>query len=168
VNWHLNAYFLNEVFINYKVLKLTVYNIINYNFNIIIKNLGLNLNNKDDSLLNLYYWRFLHINKDYIIKSVKNLIRIIILKLDLILHNGDNCYYIKFKEIISRKLNNLVNILEFIDYNILSPFKIKGLNNENYIFTITCRVNKYIWIYAIKFKFDIYDSIINYYNIILT
>ena len=91
-----------------------------------------------------------------------------ILRLDLILHNCDNCYYVKFKEIINWKLNNLINILEFIDCDILSPFKIKGLNNENYIFTITCRVNKCIWIYAIKFKFDIYDIIINYYNIILT
>ena len=84
------------------------------------------------------------------------------------MYNCDNCYYIKFKEIINRKPNNPVNILEFIDCDILSPFKIKGLNNENYIFTITCRASKYIWIYAIKFKSDIYDIIVNYYNMILT
>ena len=89
-------------------------------------------------------------------------------KLDLILHNCDNYYYIKFKEIINRKLNNPINILEFINCVILSPFKIKGLNNENYIFTITYRVNKCIWIYAIKFKSNIYNIRINYYNIILT
>ena len=89
-------------------------------------------------------------------------------KLDLILHNCDNYYYIKFKEIINRKLNNPINILEFINYYILCSFKIKGLNNENYIFTITCRVNKCIWIYAIKFKSNIYNIRINYYNIILT
>jgi hypothetical protein len=86
----------------------------------------------------------LYINKDYIIKSAKNLIKILILKLDLILHNCDNCYYTKFKEIINRKLNNPVNIFEFIDYDILSPFKIKGLKEENYIFIIICRINKYI------------------------
>jgi hypothetical protein len=86
----------------------------------------------------------LYINKDYIIKSAKNSIKILILKLDLILHNYDNCYYAKFKEIISRKLNNPVNILEFIDYNILSLFKIKRLKKENYIFIITYRVNKCI------------------------
>jgi len=106
----------------------------------------------------------LHINKDYIIKSTKNLIGILILKLDLILYNCDNCYYAKFKEIISRKLNNPVNILEFIDCNILGLFKIKGLKGENYIFTIICRVSKCVWIYAIKFKSDIYNIIINYYN----
>ena len=167
-NWHLNAYFLNKVFINYKVLEPIVYNTINYSSNIINKNPVLNFNNKDDSLLDLYYRRFLYINKDYIIKSAKNSIGIIIPKPNLILYNCDNCYYTKFKEIISRKPNNPINILEFIDCNILGPFKIKGLNNENYIFTITCRASKYIWIYAIKFKSDIYDIIINYYNIILT
>jgi hypothetical protein len=168
VNWYLNAYFLNEIFINYKVLKPVVYNTINYSSNIINKNLVLNLNNKDNSLLDLYHWRFLHINKDYIIKSTKNSIGIIIPRPDLILYNCDNYYYTKFKEIISRKPNNPVNILEFIDCDILGPFKIKGLNNENYIFTITCRVSKCIWIYAIKFKSDIYNIIINYYNMILT
>ena len=65
-------------------------------------------------------------------------------KPDLILHNCDNCYYVKFKEIINRKPNNLINILEFINCNILSLFKIKGLNNENYIFIITYYINKYI------------------------
>jgi hypothetical protein len=165
--WHLNAYFLNKVFINYKALELIVYNTVNYSSNIINKNPVLNLNNKDDSLLDLYYRRFLHINKDYIIKSAKNLIGILILKPDLILHNCDNCYYVKFKEIISRKPNNPVNILEFIDCDILGPFKIKGLKGENYIFIITCRASKYIWIYAIKFKSDIYNIIINYYNIVL-
>jgi hypothetical protein len=109
----------------------------------------------------------LYINKDYIIKSIKNLIRILILKLNLILHNCDNYYYTKFKEIISRKLNNPVNILKFIDYNILGLFKIKGLKEKNYIFIITCRASKYIWIYIIKFKSDIYNIIINYYNMVL-
>ena len=69
---------------------------------------------------------------------------ILIFKLNLILYNYNNYYYIKFKEIISRKLNNLVNIFKFIDCNILSPFKIKGLKGKNYIFIITCYANKYI------------------------
>jgi hypothetical protein len=110
----------------------------------------------------------LHINKDYIIKSTKNLIRILIFKLDLILYNYDNYYYIKFKEIISRKPNNPVNIFKFIDYDILGPFKIKGLKGENYIFIITYRASKCVWIYTIKFKSNIYNIIINYYNIVLT
>jgi hypothetical protein len=123
--WYLNTYFLNKVFINYKALEPIVYNIVNYSSNIINKNLILNLNNKDDSLLDLYYRRFLYINKDYIIKSTKNLIGILIPKPDLILYNCDNCYYAKFKEIISRKPNNPVNILKFIDCDILGLFKIK-------------------------------------------
>ena len=86
----------------------------------------------------------MYINKNYIIKSIKNLIRILILKLDLILYNYNNYYYIKFKEIISQKFNNLVNILKFIDYNILGLFKIKGLKEKNYIFIIIYRANKYI------------------------
>ena len=110
----------------------------------------------------------MHINKDYIIKSAKNLIRILILKPDLILYNYDNYYYTKFKEIISQKSNNPVNILEFIDCDILGLFKIKGLKEENYIFIIIYRASKYIWIYIIKFKSNIYNIIINYYNIILT
>ena len=141
---YLNAYFLNKVFINYKALKLIVYNTINYSSNIINKNPVLNLNNKDDFLLDLYYRRFLYINKDYIIKSTKNLIGILILKPDLILYNYDNYYYTKFKEIISQKLNNLVNIFKFINYNILSLFKIKRLKGENYIFIIIYCASKYI------------------------
>ena len=86
----------------------------------------------------------MHINKDYIIKSAKNSIGILIPKPDLILHNCDNCYYAKFKEIISRKPNNPVNILEFIDCDILGPFKIKGLKGENYIFIIIYYASKYI------------------------
>jgi len=129
----------------YKTLKLIIYNIVNYSFNIINKNPVLNLNNKDDFLLNLYYRRFLYINKDYIIKSIKNLIKILILKPDLILYNCDNYYYIKFKEIISQKFNNPVNIFKFINCDILGLFKIKGLKGENYIFIITCCVNKYIY-----------------------
>jgi hypothetical protein len=71
-----------------------------------------------------------YINKDYIIKNIKTLIKILIFKSDLILYNYNNYYYIKFKEIISRKLNNLINIFKFIDYNILSLFKIKRLKKK--------------------------------------
>ena len=102
--WYLNAYFLNKVFINYKVLEPIVYNIINYTS--LIKNKSKNaiLNfNKSDILLDLYYRRFLHINKDYIIKSIENFKGIIILTSNNILNNCDNCFYDKFKEIISRK-----------------------------------------------------------------
>jgi len=54
----------------------------------------LNLNNKNNSLSNLYYRRFLYINKDYIIKSIKNLIKILIFNFNLILYNYDNYYYL--------------------------------------------------------------------------
>ena len=86
----------------------------------------------------------MYINKNYIIKSAKNSIGILIPKPDLILYNYNNYYYTKFKEIISRKPNNPVNIFKFINYDILSPIKIKGLKGKNYIFIIIYRVNKYI------------------------
>ena len=167
---YLNTYFLSEVNINYEALEPIVYNIINYKDNIInYKNPVINLSNKvnNNTLLDLYHRRFLHINKDYIIKSAKNSKGIIIPTPNKILSNYDHCYYGKFKEIISRKPYNPVNILEFIDCDILGPFKIKGQKGENYIFTITCRASKYIWIYAIRYKSDIYNIIINYYNITL-
>ena len=94
--------------------------------------------------MDLYHQRLLHINKDFIIKSAKNLIGLLIPNQELNLYNCDNYYYIKFKEIISRKSNNLINILEFIDYNILGPFKIKELKEENYIFNIIYYTSKYI------------------------
>jgi hypothetical protein len=96
-----------------------------------------------NTLLNLYYKRFLYINKDYIIKSIKNSISLIISN-NTILSNCNNCYYNKFKEIISYKPNKLVNILKFINCNILGLFKIKGLKGKNYIFTITYYISKYI------------------------
>ena len=82
----------------------------------------------------------MYINKDYIIKNIKNSIEILIFKPNSII----NYYYTKFKEIISRKLNHLVNIFKFINYNILDLFKIKRLKEENYIIIITCRASKYI------------------------
>jgi hypothetical protein len=133
-----------------------------------ILNLNLNNNKDNNTLLDLYYKRFLYINKEYIIKSIKNSTGIIIPTLDNILYNCDHCYFDKFKEIISCKMYNISNILEFIDCDILGSFKIKGLKGESYIFIITCQANKCIWIYTIKFKFDIYNIIINYYNMILT
>jgi hypothetical protein len=167
--WHLNAFFLNEIFINYKALEPIVYNIINYKSHFNSKDLVLNLsNNKESTLLDLYHRRFLHINKDFIIKSAKNFTGLIMPSPDNILNNCDNCYYSKFKEIISRKPHNPVNILEFIDCDILGPFKIKGFKEENYIFTITYRASKCVWLYAIKFKSDVYEIIVNYYNSILT
>jgi hypothetical protein len=172
--WHFNAYFLDKVFINHKALEPVVYNITSYNkspmLNSAESELNSNINSKNaiNNLLDLYHQRLLHINKDYIIRSAEHSTGLTMPNPELNLYNCDSCYYAKFKEIISRKPNNPVNILEFIDCNILGPFKIKGIKGENYIFSITCRASKYIWLYAIKHKSDVYDIIINYYNMILT
>ena len=79
-------------------------------------------------------------------------------------------YYYKLLLIIYIIFRTYITIFrqEFINYNILGPFKIKGLKRENYIFNIIYRASKYIWLYTIKYKLDIYDIIINFYNIILT
>ena len=61
--WYLNAYFLNNIIINYKVLEPIIYNKINYS-PIIYNNNNpvLNLNNSNNNtLLDLYHHRFLYI-----------------------------------------------------------------------------------------------------------
>ena len=54
--WNLNAYYLNEVFINYEALEPIIYNTIKYNLDIYNTKLTLELNNKGNTLLDLYYY----------------------------------------------------------------------------------------------------------------
>jgi hypothetical protein len=135
-NWISNAYYIN-ININYNVLELIVYKI-----DPIITSSD---NNNDNNELDLYYKRLLHINKDYLIKTIDSVIGLKPIYSNSILHNCDSCYYGKFSRTISRQpLLDNGRILIIIDIDIAGPFKITGLKGERYFMTITCRASKAI------------------------
>jgi hypothetical protein len=68
-------------------------------------------------------------------------------------------------EIVSKKpLNNNKNKLTFFDVDLCSPFKVKGLNDENLFITITDRKTRGIWIYPIKFKSQAFAILFEFFN----
>ncbi len=70
------------------------------------KSIKLNKSNNliKSNLLDLYYNRFLYLNKEYLIKTIENLVGLTSISLKLKLKNCNNYYYDKFKKIISREL----------------------------------------------------------------
>ena len=149
--WYKNTYYLNNIFINYTLLELVIYNVSKYDLNNKIKanfnsksnkllnessKLKLELNNKLDkksdiksklsyNLLDLYYNRFLYINNNYLFKIIKYSFGLKRINPKFKFKNCNSYFYGKFKEIISRNLQNLINLLKFIDSDILRLFKIK-------------------------------------------
>jgi hypothetical protein len=152
-NWISNAYYI-DININYNILEPIVYKI-----DPIIES-----NNNE---LDLYHKRLLHINKDYIIKTINSVNGLKNINKNTILHNCDSCYFGKFSRIISKEpLLNNNQILTIIDMDIAGPFKIKGLKGESYFLTITCRTSRAIWIYPIKYKSDALDVLTRFYTLI--
>ena len=160
--WVLNAYYIrfkvnNNIIINYnnKALSQVVYT----------------TNNSD--LLTLYHKRLNHLNKDYIIKTIKdftinnyNNSKNSLIKLD----DCESCQLGKFHEIVSYKpLMPPSYNLTYFDIDVCGPFKVKGIiNSERYFFTFTCRKSRVVWVYPIKFKSDVIEVFINFYKLIET
>jgi hypothetical protein len=86
VYWLNNAYYLNDIIIDFDELELII-----YKTTLVIQN-----------LLDLYYKRFLHLNKKYIFKIIDKTLGLKDINKKLELNNCEDCYYGKFKEIISR------------------------------------------------------------------
>ena len=134
--WVNNAYYLNNLNINYSILEPIIYNT------------TIEVSTKSNSTYNtldLYHDRLLHLNKDYILNTINSSVGLNYINPKILLSNCDSCYYSKFKRIISREPQGLpINSLEFLDGDILGPFKIKGLLGERYIFTLTDRASRAI------------------------
>ena len=127
----------------------------------------INNNNHINTDLNLYHKRLLHINKDYIIKTIDNVSGLKAINNKNELYNCDSCYFGKFSRIISRNpLSNNSKILTIIDIDIAGPFKVLGLKGERYFIMITCRASRVIWIYSIKYKSDALDILIRFYALV--
>ena len=58
--------------------------------------------------------------------------------------------------------------LTVFNVNITGPFRPLGPKGEAYFLTITNRGNKYIWIYAIKYKGDAYNILTSFFKMINT
>jgi hypothetical protein len=150
--WNYNAYYL-DLIINHDLLEPVIYNI-----------------SKTSKKLDLIHKRLIHLNKDYLIKTLNSTKGLEdnkdLNKEDL--NNCDSCYIGKFTKVGSKEPFKLTSNLIYFDIDIAGPFSIKGLKGERYFITITDRGTRAIWVYAIKFKSDALDILISFYNIIKT
>jgi hypothetical protein len=146
---------MNSVQINYNLLEPVVYKV-----DPII--------NDSHNVIDLYHKRLLHINKDYLIKTINVTSGLKRVTSSKELSNCDLCYYGKFNEIVSRKPLDSGSILTIFDVDIAGPFNIPGLKGERYFVTITCRASRAIWIYPIKFKSDVFNILVKFCNRIET
>jgi len=154
-NWEQNAYYLN-----FKIDK-----------KMLVSNLASSsstLNTKDK--LSLYHKRLNHLNKDYIIRTIKeHTLNSYNSDKETLLNNSDceACYIGKFYEIVSYKpLSSPSTILIYFDIDICRPFKTKGINNESYFITYICRKSRAVWVYSLKYKSEAIDSLIKFYSLI--
>ena len=150
--WNYNAYYL-DLIINHDLLEPVIYNI-----------------SKTSNKLDLIHKRLIHLNKDYLIKTLNSTKGLEdnkdLNKEDL--NNCDSCYIGKFTKVGSKEPFKPTSNLIYFDIDIAGPFSIKGLKGERYFITITDRGTRAIWVYAIKFKSDALDILISFYKIIET
>ena len=163
--WDQNSYYLN-LNVNNKALESVIYKVDSTIYSSINNNI-INYNSE----LNLYHKRLNHINKDYLIKTLKQY-SINAYKDNNKLNNNiladcESCHIGKFHQKVSYKpLKAPKSILTFYDIDICGPFKVKGLYNERYFFSFTDRKTRAVWIYAIKAKSDAIDIIAEFINLI--
>ena len=113
----------------------------------------------------MYHERLLHINKDFIYKTVENTLGL--KKIDQgELDDCEACNSGKMYTIIGKKPIASAELLTAFDIDIAGPFKIKGLKGECYFLTITDRGSRAVWIYALKFKADAFNKLVYFCNII--
>jgi hypothetical protein len=100
--WDYNAYYLN-IIINYNILKLVIYKAFSTSIN----------------KLNLIYKRLNHLNKDYLIKTIKCTKGLNSLKEreELNLNNYNLCYSGKFTKVGSKEPFKSTNNLIYLDIN---------------------------------------------------
>jgi hypothetical protein len=130
IKWDYNAYYLN-VIINYNILKLVIY-----------KAFSININKLD-----LIYKRLNHLNKDYLIKTIKCIKGLNSLKEkeeELNLNNCNLCYNGKFIKVRSKEPFKSTSNLIYLNINIRGSFKTSGLKGKRYFLTITNRGNRTI------------------------
>ena len=156
--WSSNAYYLN-LSINAKVLEPIIYKVDN--------NTTIDIKDK----LTLYYKRLNHLNKDYIIKTIKDFTINTYNNSNNTLKTDNNCESCKLGKTQEKPsyipLKALINKLTYFDIDICGPFRTKGINNESYFFTFTCYTTRAIQVYAIKYKLEAIDILIKFYNLIL-
>ena len=162
-NWVSNAYYI-DIKINFNILEPIV-----YKMDPILMSTGTTSTTSSSNDLDLYHKRLLHINKDYLVKTIDNVLGLKPVNTSHILHNCDSCHFSKFSRTISREpLLDNGRILTILDIDIAGPFKVKGLKGERYFLTITDRASRAIWVYPIKYKSDALDILTRFYTLIET
>jgi hypothetical protein len=126
-NWDKNAYYLDAE-IDYERIEPVLYKV------------DPTISNK----LNLYHERLLHINKDYVYKTIENSLGFSKIPQKLNLEDCEACNSGKLTTITGKKPMSTTTPLTAVDMDIAGPFKIKGLKGERYFLTITDRGSRAI------------------------
>ena len=127
-NWAFNAYYIDNINIDFDTLEPVIYQ---------VKSV------QDKSELDLYYKRLLHINKDYILKTITSVNGLKqIGDSNSGLNHCNSCYSGKFTRIYSHELLKSNTIFDIIDIDVAGPFNTIGIKGERYFMTITDRASR--------------------------
>ena len=152
-NWAFNAYYIDNINIDFDTLEPVIYQ---------VKLV------QDKSELDLYYKRLLHINKDYILKTITSVNGLKqIGDSNSGLNHCDSYYSGKFTRTYSHELLKSNTIFDIIDIDIAGPFNTIGIKGERYFITITDRASRAIWVYPLKFKSEVLEVLVSFYNLII-
>jgi hypothetical protein len=84
------------------------------------------------------------------------------------LNNYNNCYIGKFIEKGNKIPINTAEFLILFDIDLYRLIIFIGFKEERYFIIFICRSTRAIWVYILKYKLEVFDVIINFYNIIKT
>jgi hypothetical protein len=143
--WNSNAYYLNDLSIDYSLLEKVVYSV--------------NTSIKEENLT-LLHKRLNHLSPSYLAKTIESTLGYSLGK-DAKIEDCESCYLGKFtKKVSYLPLKSPSEILSYFDVDIAGPFRVKGPKGEAYILTFTCRKTRVVYIYNLKYKTDAIDKLI--------
>ena len=152
-NWAFNAYYIDNINIDFDTLEPVIYQ---------VKSV------QDKSELDLYHKRLLHINKDYILKTITSVNGLRqISDSNSGLNHCDSCYSGKFTHTYSHEPLKSNTIFDIIDIDVAGPFNTISIKGERYFMTITDRASRAIWVYPLKFKSEVLEVLVSFYNLII-
>jgi hypothetical protein len=150
-DWLDNAYYLN-LDVDYNKLEPVVYSALS----------------EKRSELDLVHQRLNHLNKDLLFKTLDSTTGLKTPASTDSLSNCDFCYLGKFTEKGSKTPMGTADPLTLFDVDLCGPITPVGFKGERYFITFTCRGSRAAWVYALKYKSEAFDAIINFVNMIKT
>jgi hypothetical protein len=120
------------------------------------------------SELDLIHQKLNHLNKDLLLKILDFITG---LKAPIntdSLNNYNNCYIGKFIKKGNKIPIGMAEFLILFDIDLYGPITLVGFKEERYFIIFICRGIRAVWVYTLKYKSEVFDIIINFYNMIKT